>query len=170
METIKPRFNYTQGAWQGSNYEKTRDMTTSELTKAIRNGLKEMFAGCTFSVTKQDYSGGRSIDVVLMSATFKVFATPSLEVAESNRRHNYTAEEIMAMWQDAITKGHHGLNPHNISEDFYLTDKAREVLTRALGFVQSFNFDDSDSQSDYFHTNFYLHPSIGRWSKPFVQK
>jgi hypothetical protein len=43
-------------------------------------------------------------------------------------------------------------------------------MIKALGIVQSYNFDDSDSQCDYFHTNFYLHSGIGKWDKPFIQK
>ena len=109
MEKTTPRFNYTQNAWQGSNYEKTHNMSTTELAKTIRNGLKEMFSECKFSVSKQSYSGGRSITIALMEATFPVFTKPSLEVAEQHLRHTYTAEEIMAMWQDAVNRGHHQL-------------------------------------------------------------
>lgn len=30
-------------------------------------------------------------------------------------------------------------------------------------------FDKSDSMTDYFHTAYYLHLSIGKWDKPYVQ-
>ena len=29
-------------------------------------------------------------------------------------------------------------------------------------------FDESDSQSDYFHTAFYIHMRVGDWNKPYI--
>lgn len=29
-------------------------------------------------------------------------------------------------------------------------------------------FDESDSQSDYFHTAFYIHLRVGDWKKPYI--
>ena len=31
-------------------------------------------------------------------------------------------------------------------------------------------FDESDIQTDYFHTAYYLHVAIGKWNKPFKVK
>jgi len=29
-------------------------------------------------------------------------------------------------------------------------------------------FDNSDAQTDYFHTAFYIRVSIGKWNKPYI--
>ena len=34
-------------------------------------------------------------------------------------------------------------------------------------FVMSYNFDDSNAMTDYFHTNFYLTLGIGSYRKPY---
>ena len=34
----------------------------------------------------------------------------------------------------------------------------------------AYNYDDSDSQTDYFDTNFYYSLAIGKWDKPFTIK
>ena len=66
----------------------------------------------------------------------------------------------------AGVKGHVQLN------EFYL-DRAYEgdllvtmqQITKALN---TGNFDNSDSQTDYFHVGFYSHLHLGRWDKPFL--
>ncbi|MGI6124931.1 MAG: molecular chaperone DnaJ, partial [Acetivibrionales bacterium] len=57
-----------------------------------------------------------------------------------------------------------------VKESYYLTEEAKSVINQALNIINSYNFDDSDSQIDYFHTNFYTHMSIGKWDKPFTIK
>ena len=49
----------------------------------------------------------------------------------------------------------------------YLTRKAWNVLKRVVEIANSYRYDDSDAQIDYFDTNFYLDLEIGRWNKPF---
>jgi hypothetical protein len=40
-----------------------------------------------------------------------------------------------------------------------------EKIAKALN---TGNFNNSDSQSDYFHVGFYSSLHLGRWDKPFV--
>ncbi len=40
-------------------------------------------------------------------------------------------------------------------------------MQNVCAFVQSYNFDDSDPMTDYFHTNFYLSLSIGTYKRPY---
>lgn len=169
--TTKPTFNYTQHAWEGSNYKKTEHLSYKDIAKLIRQQLKKKFPKCKFSVSKESYAGGGSITVSLMSAPFKAFKEVNMEVCErqSLRGMNYKPEDIAKMWQDTINRGYDQVNQYHISDDYRMSDEAKEVVTIALGIAQSYNFDDSDAQIDYFHTNFYLHPSIGKWDKPFIQ-
>ena len=59
------------------------------------------------------------------------------------------------------------INHYRIDSETDLTERAREVMTNVCAFVQSYNFDNSDPMTDYFHTNFYLNLSIGTYKKPY---
>jgi hypothetical protein len=163
---MEPTFNYTGHGWEGKHYKATASDSSADLARHIRKQLKEQLPDCKFSVKKEDYSGGRRISVSLMSAPFAVFAEPNEDVAFQNQR-NFTTDEMIAWWKQTIEKGHYQLNPYHIDSEYYLTEKGREVAKKMIQIVQDFNFDDSDGMIDYFHTNFYLHASIGKWNKPF---
>lgn len=172
MENTKttPRFNYTGNAWEGENY-KGEYKSATDLAKIFRYKAKELFPDCKFSITKQDYSGGRSFSISLMAAPFKIFNEVDKIMCEQ-KSHRYcgdTPEKFAADWQFIIDKGHHQINQYYIKDDYILTEKAKEIMTKILGFIQSYNYDDSDAMIDYFNTNFYIHSSIGKWDKPFIQ-
>ena len=59
------------------------------------------------------------------------------------------------------------INHYNIERNPDLTDRAKEVMMNVCDFVMSYNFDDSDAMTDYFHTNFYLTLGIGSYRKPY---
>ena len=40
-------------------------------------------------------------------------------------------------------------------------------MTNVRDFVMSYNFDESDPMTDYFHTNFYLTLGIGSYRQPY---
>ena len=69
-----------------------------------------------------------------------------------------------------IRDKHHQVNNYYVKDDTCLTEEAKSVINLALNIINSYNFDDSDSQIDYFHTNFYTYMSIGKWDKPFQIK
>jgi len=138
MNNTNPRFNYTGHGWEGDNY--SPDLSTKDIAKQTREELKKKFPKCKFSVTMENYSGGSSISINLMSAPFEALTNG---------------------------QGHSQIN-HYYMDNNDLTSEALEVMTYAKNYIQSFNFDDSDGMIDYFHTNFYVHFSIGKWSKNFV--
>ena len=59
------------------------------------------------------------------------------------------------------------INHYNIQASDSLTDRAKEVMTNVRDFVMSYNFDESDPMTDYFHTNFYLTLGIGSYRQPY---
>lgn len=168
METNKvtPRFNYTQHAWQGANYQP--DLGITEIAKLVRAKLKEQYPACKFSVTVEKYSGGCSMSVRLMAAPFAAIATPDPDKIP-NRALTWGVEQAMKSWQNLADRQHHQVNHYYIQDDYYMTEEAKEVLGAATKLANSFNYDDSDSMIDYFHTNFYLHVAIGKWDKPFTK-
>lgn len=170
METVKekvPTFNYTQGAWEGKMYDP--DLNIKEIAERIRFFGKKLFPECKFSITIKRYSGGQSMDLTLMSAPFEVFKKVDDDVAELKRRY-HTIEETKEIWQGIIDRKHHQVNEYYIKDDYIMTEKAKEVMGFLIHAANSYNFDDSDAQIDYFHNNFYTHFSIGKWDKPFELK
>ena len=112
---------------------------TPEVVELVRAWLKETYPRYKFSVRRENYN---SIYIKLMSADFEAFTKESGKV------------------QDTI-------NHYNIERNPDLTDRAKEVMMNVCDFVMSYNFDDSDAMTDYFHTNFYLTLGIGSYRKPY---
>lgn len=169
MSTLNPTFNYTQYAWEGKNYQATRHLSYTEIAKLVRLELKQRFPSCKFSVTKESYSGGGSITVALMEAPFNAYREPNAEFLTPRNLNYSTVEEAMEQWKRMISEGYHQINNFYINEDFYLSSQASGIMTDVISLLDSYNFNDSDSQIDYFHTNFYSHLTIGKYEKPFKQ-
>jgi hypothetical protein len=115
-------------------------LSVKEIAKIVREELKKKFPKCKFSVTSPHHS---SLDINLMSAPFEALK---------------------------VEGGQRSVNQYYIDRDEDITEEAREVMKYVKDFVQDYNFDDSDSMTDYFHTNFYLHLGIGKWDKHFEVK
>lgn len=166
MTTKTPTFNYTRGAWEGSNYSSSNSV--ADITKLIRDYVKTNYKDYKFSVTKRYYN---SINVVLVSSKENAFETPSIEKFYSNGhslKQYMTEDEAMGYWTRAIETGDHGVNQYYLEDDYMLTDKSKAMFKDIVQFINSYNYDDSDSQIDYFHTNFYLNMSIGKWDKKYT--
>jgi curved DNA-binding protein CbpA len=128
---------YNEYRFRGSNY---KGESPKEVVDILRTWLKETYPRYKFSVTRNDYD---SIGIYLMKADFEAFAKDS----------NYTSSKQ--------------INHYHIEKDTDLTDRAREVMNNVFEFVNSYNFDDSDVMTDYFHSNFYLNMGIGTMIKPY---
>ena len=110
-----------------------------EITELVRTWLKETYPRYTFSVRRDGYS---SILIRLMKADFEAFTRESGKVQGD-------------------------INHYNIQASDSLTDRGKEVMTNVRDFVMSYNFDESDPMTDYFHTNFYLTLGIGSYRQPY---
>ena len=116
-----------------------RGQHAPEIVEPVRAWLKETYPGYSFSVRRENY---HSIHIRLMKADFEAFTKESGKVQGD-------------------------VNHYNISSDKTLTDRAKEVMQNICDFVMSYNFDDSDPMTDYFHTNFYLTLGIGSCRQPY---
>jgi hypothetical protein len=105
-----------------------------------RKWMKETYPDYTFSVRRDGYN---AIVIRLMKADFEAFVPGGRYKASADLNH----------YQLAVDKG--------------LTDRAREVMNDVKDYVMSYNFDDSDSMTDYFCTNFYLNLGIGNYRQPY---
>lgn len=65
------------------------------------------------------------------------------------------------------TSGHSDVNPYWFQDHY--DGKAKKFLEEAFAALKSAEwFDDSDSQSDYFHTAYYVDVNVGNWGKPYI--
>ena len=120
---------------------------------AIRNELKAQFPKFKFGVRKG--SGSLSVDVVIQKATFAF----KDEFDKSFQGKRYA--QVNQYW----------IPQHftDMEEQAFLT-KVNEIMHNAPGRAGGkVYFDHSDAMTDYFHTSFYTHLSIGNWDKPYVK-
>jgi len=175
---MNSKIAYTSNYWEGCNYQLTKNLSTKEIAKLIRERLKEEFPKCKFSIVTKVFTGGSEITVSLMEAPFEVFENP-----ENIDLNKYVISErereiIIERQKDTIKNGYAQLNQYQFSDNYnkglsngiVLTEKAWELLKKVVDIVFSFNYDDSDSMIDYFNTRFYFFLHIGKWNKPFKVK
>ena len=116
---------------------------SKEDVQAIRAELKQAFPKWKFSVRKG--SGRLSVDVNIMQGTC---AFEGKDYAQVNQYW------IKDHWQD--------------EQDREALIKINEIMHNAPGRAGGrVYFDESDAMTDYFHTAFYTHLSIGQWDKRY---
>jgi len=156
--------------------EKVR-IGTTEIARLIRKQLRSEFPKFKWSVTSKYYSGGSSITLALMESPIRIKKTVQ-EITEKARNdyasRQYTDENLKYSQEN----DYHQLNQYQLLEDFndhawcnglFLTKQGHGVMQRAIKIAHQYNYDESDTQIDYFDVNFYLHPELGKWNKPFKE-
>jgi hypothetical protein len=117
--------------------------------QAIRTELKAKFPKWKFSVRKG--SGSLSVDVNIMQGT------ESFDDQFSNGRRY---AQVNQYW----IKDH-----FKDSSERQAIEMINEIMHNAPGRAGGkVYFDESDAQTDYFHTAFYTHLSIGKWDKEYT--
>lgn len=112
--------------------------------KAIRTELKAAFPSWKFGVRKG--SGSLSVDVTILQGTAAFEGTTYQQV------NQYWIKDH---WKD--------------ENDCLVLTQINEIMHNAPGRAGGkIYFDESDAQTDYFHTAFYTHLSIGAWDKPYA--
>lgn len=166
----QPTYNYTTSAWEGLNYDIKLDL--SEIAKIIKTELKRLYPETVFSITKQSYAGGQSLHVHLMKDKENPFVNEEdidfKSISQNNYiRYGYDVESLKNLHKSRSKGNGTQLNCFYINDDWALTETAKEKMAKAKELANSFNFNDSDSMIDYFHTNFYLHLYIGKYGNAF---
>jgi hypothetical protein len=168
----KPRLNYSGNAYEGLNYKSNLEI--KDIAKLIKQQLKLKYPSADFSITKESYSGGQSLHIYYMKDTkspYKTIENIIKDDADNLYYYCFTAEEKQNRLNYLKNKidnlDYSDINHYHIKDDYMLTDYAKKILTYAKDLANSFNYDDSDSQTDYFSTNFYLSLYVGKWNKKF---
>lgn len=132
--------------------------TLKQISKEIRQELKAQFPDHKFSVRKEH---GIAIAVALMEAPESPFAN-----LETTTGHTHEGEYAQ-------------LNHYHIKQDwegnwvsngYYLTAEAAQLLNQVVDIGNRDNWDNSDLMTDYFDVNYYFHLAVGKWDKPFTVK
>lgn len=171
-DSTRRRF-YTEWGWEGSRYNSS--MSTTDISKAIKIYCKKKYPTWKFSVTSKYFSGGSSIDVSVMEAPEQIFDLDACRKAyteynDSRDTYGYTRSRGLAINIDKMfteDKVHWQLHSVNDRYREYFTEYGFSVLEDVYKFMQSYNYDDSDSMTDYFDCNFYDSFNIGKWNKGF---
>ena len=121
---------YRKGStWYGGRYDST--LSTTDICKKIRQHLKDeakknpLFVFSRFSVRKDHH---RSITIAVLEMGFNPLNPEYVQREKEGKYHH--------------------------SEPYYTPD-GKAFFDRIEELVESYNFDGSDLQSDYFHVNFY---------------
>lgn len=125
MKTVD--HNYSGYGTEGEKYQATKSLSTKEIAILIRKELKdEVFSGLKFSV-RSDYNHIR-VEIIDAPTDFETI-NPEFEAKFQAGENTY------------------GTSRYN--------DNANALIEMIEKIVNSYNYDDSDSQTDYFSVNFY---------------
>jgi hypothetical protein len=120
----------------GTKYNQS--LRTTEIATLIRQEIKAavksgMLPKAKYSVRSAHFAGGSSIDIAIKAPSFTIMNPKRIELEVRDPRFQWQTYE---------------------SEPRY-TAEASSTLKKIEGMLASYNFDDSDSMTDYFHVNFY---------------
>ncbi|MEY2701519.1 MAG: hypothetical protein RLY43_139 [Bacteroidota bacterium] len=162
----EPTFNYSGHGWEGENYKNYTNL--KDVAKIIRDKLKKDYPESKFSIVTEYYSMGQSLHISLMSGPFEAILGEQTEEYENGQ---YNKKMIPKKENYAQLNHYQIINKEyedGLSNGTFLTMQAWYRMRTAYKYASSYNFDDSEPQTDYFHTNFYIHLNIGKWNQPFV--
>lgn len=128
----------------GDKYAATSGLDIAAIAKLVRAEIKAAVASgdlpkATYSVRISRYSGGQSMDVRVSGLPFSLVNLERFYVEEGR------VEEF---------RGVH-----------YLSDAARDVESKLEAMVGAYNYNGSDSMTDYFDVRFYGHVEIEGYSE-----
>lgn len=121
-------------------------LSTAQISAKIRDYLREHYKGYKWRVRSENYSGGSSISVTLVSGPVPVMS------ATATRSYISTS----SVGIDGYSKD--------------LTPEALEMLRDVVAFAVSYNRSDSDGMIDYFDERFYLRLHVGDFGAPYIVK
>jgi len=121
--------------FRGSNYETWKHKPIKLVAKAVKAELKEAYPNIDVGVSTKVFSGGREINVKIKSYPYGGFLEKEVIYSEMK---NYPPDKIPSY---AYT--------------WKYTKQAKEIVDNMKHILQSYNYDNSDMQTDYSETSFY---------------
>lgn len=146
---MKANINYSGNGWQGSRYD--NKLSAKEIARLLREEFKKELPGVKVSVRQTWSTHTPAITVSIMEAPEAVLTervkSGYLDQADS--------------WLEGFRK------PWETETLEKLTSYGKELVGKISGALKSYNYDDSDSQTDYFDRNFFDRVEVGQYDKPF---
>ena len=164
---------YTVNGWQGERYNS--NLSTKDIAQLIREYVKNAYPTYRFSITSD-------IDSITIALT-----EYPVELTNSELMLKYYHTNYHKRWSYIPSKGNietDSMTQSDIDEwinyqvetancekrfsksDTWINPVIYEVLQDVKNFMNSYNYDDTDSMTDYFDRNFYDYMEIGRDGKP----
>lgn len=171
---------YTAFGWAGSRYDSK--LTLKEIASICRNYVKTKYPTCKFSIRTHYASMCQSLSVELKEFPAKMYKTADdlraeglteLKTYINGEGKEVTYQEYTDEVQDMLHRlrvnGYFDLDSWYDNDVFEAYEKAlndssfygikteyfKSVIDDVNSFVQSYNYNDSDSMTDYFDVNFY---------------
>lgn len=143
-------------------YEDFYHKSNKEIAKEIRKVLKETFwKDFKFSVT----TDRNAINMEILEWPIDFYTKEYLE-AEKNKDW-----DTMQKLKEKEWKTFFKMNDDKIyKEHTYYTEKWREILDLVEKIHELYNYDKSDSMTDYFDVNYYWQVRIWKWNKAYIKK
>ncbi|MEA5402609.1 hypothetical protein VB776_06770 [Arcicella sp. DC2W] len=113
--------------YTGSNYN--GKLTALEISKLVKNDILKEYPDIDISVNKKSFSGVWSLKVEIKDCGFKPF------------KPDYNG------WDSFWYQEH--------PNESYFNKKAEDLLNTCKNIVESYNYDNSDTMTDYFDVFFY---------------
>lgn len=172
---------YSAYGWEGSRYDS--NLSLKEIAKIVRNYVKEKYPTTKWSIRTHYASMCQSLSVDLLEFPERMYMTAEelkeiyytpfaytdkngkevtseyisdtlqdlmrkMRVNDIFNKDSWTQEEFLSCYQKTVFEE---------NKTFYgvPTEYFKSVIDDVQNFVQSYNYDDSDSMTDYFDVNFY---------------
>lgn len=84
-----------------------------------------------------------------------------------NRNYYKTKDEFKDHLKKELESGHFSVNEYNLKDDYALTPYGKQVFRDIMKVSNAYNYDESDSQTDYFNRGHYLDLYVGKDGKPY---
>lgn len=160
---------------QGSNYDS--NLSTTDIAKKLRDYVKKNYPDYKFSITSKYFSGGSEINVTLKQAPGEItnenimkeyFEHNSAKEWWNNDTGKYekyyemTDEKKKEVVKYSVDRAYVFNIPSTEENPSWMSPEVNKVMMDVRRQLESYNFDHSDSQSDYYDVNFWSHYDISK--------
>lgn len=167
---------FGEGSWKGSKSDS--GLYGKDKIKAIDDEIKKAYPEITTS--RKTHQGGYtdSFSLNVMSSTKPIVRDISdFSDTEINRLYNSgynkntykTVDEFKDHLKEELSRGHFSVGG-SIKDDYRLTPFGKQLFRDINKVSNAYNYDESASQVDYFHTGHYMSLGVGKDGKDFELK
>ncbi len=136
---------YSGHLFRGAKYKDTQNMRLVDVAKLIKKELEIEFDDWKFSVSTDSYSGGQSLTVRIKDISYNPYSDYADDCFKNNKQLDLHTRTL-------TSNGFENKSLYN--------EKFEKDMKKIESIVEQYNMDDSDGQTDYFHTRFYKYIKV----------